>query len=130
MRKLFDRALDYALHLIALALLLGITLIFWWHYDRSQNQIQQSAILEAQDFSQSVAQFRNFYANTIVPAAAMHEGMIVTHDYQNIPGSIPLPATFAIDFGDLLSSNSNYSVRLFSDMPFEWRENAGICDNF
>ncbi|AHF02070.1 histidine kinase [Thiomicrospira aerophila AL3] len=129
MQRFFDRLWDYSLQLVAVALLIGISVIFWWHYDRSQAYIKLSAIEEAQDFSKSVAQFRNFYANTIIPALAMHD-IQVTHDYLNIPGSVPLPATFAIDFGDLLSSNSNYKVRLFSDMPFEWRKDAGVRDDF
>lgn len=129
MKRFYIWLVDYASPLIAIALILGITTVFWWHYERSQSNLQQVAIEDARNFSQSVAQFRNFYASTIVPAARIHNAPI-THDYLNIPGAMPLPATFAIDFGEKLSANSNYRVRLYSDLPFTWRKDGGLRDDF
>lgn len=120
---------DYASPLIAFALVLGISSVFWWHYERSQTHMKEVAIDDVRNFSKSVAQFRNFYASTIVPAVRMHN-IPITHDYLKIPGAVPLPATFAIDFGDKISQNSDYRVRLYSDMPFSWRENGGVRDSF
>lgn len=91
--------------------------------------MKEVAIDDVRNFSKSVAQFRNFYASTIVPAVRMHN-IPITHDYLKIPGAVPLPATFAIDFGDKISQNSDYRVRLYSDMPFSWRENGGVRDSF
>ncbi len=129
MKRFMIWMVDYASPIIALALILGISSVFWWHYERSQTHMKAVAVDDARNFSKSVAQFRNFYASTIVPAVQMHN-VPITHDYLKIPGAIPLPATFAIDFGDKISQNSNYRVRLYSDMPFSWRENGGIRDSF
>ena len=120
---------DYASPLIAFALVLGISSVFWWHYERSQTHMKEVAVDDVRNFSKSVAQFRNFYASTIIPAVRMHN-IPITHDYLKIPGAVPLPATFAIDFGDKISKNSDYRVRLYSDMPFSWRENGGVRDSF
>lgn len=129
MKKFIIWLVDYASPLIALALILGISSVFWWHYERSQTHMKAVAIDDVRNFSKSVAQFRNFYASTIIPAVRMHN-IPITHDYLKIPGAVPLPATFAIDFGDKISQNSDYRVRLYSDMPFSWRENGGVHDDF
>jgi len=129
MKRFIIWLVDYASPLIALALVLGISSVFWWHYERSQSHLKEVAVDDVRNFSKSVAQFRNFYASTIVPAVRMHN-IPITHDYLKIPGAVPLPATFAIDFGDKISKNSDYRVRLYSDMPFSWRENGGVRDSF
>lgn len=129
MKRFMIWLVDYASPLIALALILGISSVFWWHYERSQTHMKEVAIDDVRNFSKSVAQFRNFYASTIIPAVRMHN-IPITHDYLKIPGAVPLPATFAIDFGDKISQNSDYRVRLYSDMPFSWRENGGVHDDF
>jgi PAS domain S-box-containing protein len=129
MKRLTLWLVDHASSLIALVLILSITSVFWWHYQRSQNHLQAVALDDVSSFSKSVAQFRNFYASTIVPAVKMHN-VPITHEYLTIPGAVPLPATFAIDFGDKISQNSDYRVRLYSDLPFSWREGGGVRDAF
>ncbi len=129
MKRFYIWLVDHASPLIALGLVVSITSVFWWHYERSQNHLNAVALDDAKAFSSSVAQFRNFYANTIIPAVALNK-VPVTHNYLNIPGAVPLPATFAIDFGDTISKDSNYRVRLYSDMPFSWRVGGGLRDDF
>lgn len=129
MKRFYIWLVDHASPLIALALVVSITSVFWWHYERSQNHLNAVALDDAKAFSSSVAQFRNFYANTIIPAVALNK-VPITHNYLNMPGAVPLPATFAIDFGDTISKDSNYRVRLYSDMPFSWRVGGGLHDDF
>ncbi|MDR9498036.1 MAG: ATP-binding protein [Hydrogenovibrio sp.] len=115
--------------LIAVFLILGISVVFWLHYVQTEQRSHRIAVEDASNFSHSVAQYRNFYATQIIPALDQYD-VPVTHDYAIEDGSIPLPATFAIDFGDKLSEESQYRVRLYSDQPFAWRENGGIRDAF
>ncbi|WP_052501505.1 ATP-binding protein [Thiomicrospira microaerophila] len=129
MKKFYLWLVDYLAPILAVMLVVGISSVFWLHIKTSQQHLHQVAIEDAKNFSGSVAQFRNFYADTIVPAVRQHH-VPITHDYLNIPGSIPLPATFAIDFGEKLSQNSHYKVRLYSDLPFSWREGGGLRDKF
>ncbi|MBN2866673.1 MAG: response regulator [Thiotrichales bacterium] len=115
---------------LGLALLLGLGWVFWNNFHQNKLVSDQIALDDAKNFTYSVSQFRNFYANTILPPL-QKKGITVTHDYHNLSGSVPLPATFATDFGEYLSSNTqSYKVRLFSDLPFSWRENGGIRDAF
>ena len=86
MKRFIVWLVDYASPLIALALILGISSVFWWHYNRSNEHFQEVAIDDVRNFSKSVAQFRNFYASTIIPAVAKHN-IPITHDYLNIPGA-------------------------------------------
>lgn len=129
MKRFIVWLVDYASPLIALALILGISSVFWWHYNRSNEHFQEVAIDDVRNFSKSVAQFRNFYASTIIPAVSKHN-IPITHDYLNIPGAVPLPATFAIDFGKKIAQNSDYRVKLYSDLPFSWRKDGGLTGDF
>lgn len=129
MKKFYLWLVDYLAPILAITLVIGISSVFWLHIKTSEEHLHQVALEDAQNFSGSVAQFRNFYASTIVPAVRQHN-VPITHEYLTIPGSVPLPATFAIDFGDMLSEQSNYKVRLYSDLPFSWREGGGLRDEF
>jgi eukaryotic-like serine/threonine-protein kinase len=55
-----------------------------------------------------------------------------THDYITRPGKVPLPATFTIDLGRVLSEcgKSGMQVRLYSNYPFKSRKNGGPQDDF
>ncbi|MGE4501665.1 MAG: PAS domain S-box protein [Thiomicrospira sp.] len=129
MRTFFNWLVEFLSPILAVLLFVGISLVFWSHYEQSQKHANEIAIEDAKNFSSSVAQFRNFYATTILPALKSYN-VPITHDYLTRPGALPLPATFAIDFGEKLSANSDYRVRLYSDKPFSWRKNAGIRDAF
>lgn len=113
---------------LAFVLILGSAFVLWYANQETNKINKAAAISDAKNFSSSVAQFRNFYATTIVPSAKKH-GMELSHDYKNKDGTLPLPATFAKDFGHSLSSEgSNFQVKLYSDMPFPWRNEK--LDNF
>jgi len=106
---------------LAFILIVGSAFVLWYTNKETNKINKETAISDAQHFSSSVAQFRNFYAKTIVPAASKH-GVEISHNYKNKEGILPLPATFAKDFGHSLSSDdSNFQVKLYSDKPFPWR---------
>lgn len=127
--KHLTRWVEHLSPAIAFVLILGILGIFWLHYQQSEQRAHQIALEDAANFSESVVKFRNFYAKQIIPALDKYD-VPISHDYSIEEGSIPLPATFAIDFGDSLSESSHYKVRLYSDQPFLWRENGGTRDAF
>ena len=112
--------------ILAFVLILGSAAVLWNTHQKTKELNQRSAVIDAKDFASSVSQFRNFYSKTIVPAARS-QGMKISHDYIEKDDSIPLPATFAKDFGQSLSlSNSAYTVKLFSDQPFPWRKDQKL----
>ncbi|PWR00458.1 response regulator [Leucothrix pacifica] len=118
----------YIVFILALFLILGSGFVLWRSYNEATKLNQASAIEDTTRFAQSVAQFRNFYSKTIVPKAN-EAGLAVTHDYLDRENALPLPATFAKDFGSFLESeNTEYQVRLYSDKPFPWRTKTDLDD--
>lgn len=108
--------------ILAFVLIIGSGIVLWHTHNETNNINKTAAITDAEHFAASVAEFRNFYSKIVVPVAKK-EGMEITHDYVDQDGKLPLPATFAKDFGHSLSSeSSNFSVKLYSDKPFPWRD--------
>ena len=106
---------------LAFVLIMGSAVVLWYTHKETNDINKAAAISDVEHFATSVSKFRNFYSKVVVPAAKEH-GMTITHDYLEKSGRLPLPATFAKDFGHSLSSeNSNFSVKLYSDLPFPWR---------
>ncbi|PUE52175.1 response regulator [Limnohabitans parvus] len=107
----------------------GLWVVFYT-YQSSEVVVQQYAAESAQTHAASVTQFRNFYAQELVPRA-VQSGMTVTHDYKSQDNALPLPATLTIDLGHYLSKvDGGTQVRLYSDLPFPWRESERSLDDF
>ena len=108
----------------AFFLIIGSAVVMWKIHKNTTNIYNNTAISDVENFAASVSQFRNFYSKKIVPIAKEH-GMTLTHDYAHQAGTLPLPATFAKDFGESLSSSSSsFSVKLYSGLPFPWRNES------
>jgi PAS domain S-box-containing protein len=124
------RVYAYLIPIFGLLLLLGAAaMLGYLRHEMTQLQ-RNSAVQEAEHFSASITEFRNFYSAEIVPRARA-SGMEITHAYRQSPNALPLPATFALDFGEFLSRNREVStVQLFSDLPFPWRSGQRPLDDF
>ena len=47
------------------------------------------------------------------------EHVKVVHDYENIPGAIPIPATLSLELGKVIGEQqNNIAYRFVSDYPF------------
>ena len=113
-----------------MALLLSAALVVYYTYKASEQMVLQYATDSAQEHAESVTQFRNFYAQELVPRAA-RAGVEVTHDYKAKDNALPLPATLTIELGHYLSQvDGGTQVRLYSDLPFPWREQERRLDDF
>ena len=113
------------------ALLIAICCwIVFYTYAASERMVYQYAVESAQAHADSITQFRNFYAQELVPRA-VKGGMAITHDYKNRDNALPLPATLTIDLGHYLSVvDGGTQVRLYSDRPFPWRQKERQLDDF
>ncbi len=99
-------------------------------YRSSEAMVRQYATESAQTHAALVTQFRNFYAQELVPRA-VKGGVVITHDYKSMPNALPLPATLTIELGHYLSKvDGGTQVRLYSDQPFPWRESERALDDF
>jgi hypothetical protein len=63
---------------------------------------------------------------------AMAAGVLVTHDYEERKGAMPLPATLTRRAAGHISerSESGMRVRLYSDYPWKFRKDGGPQDPF
>jgi class 3 adenylate cyclase len=74
--------------------------------------------------------FHSFYSTDVV-ARAKEAGIVVSDDYKNIPGAIPVPATFSIELAEKITETENgVSTRLYSNFPFSNRLNGGPRDKY
>lgn len=116
----------YIVFILATILILGSGYVLWRSYNEASEMNKVSALEDAERFTESVAQFRTFYSKVIVPKATA-AGVIITHNYLNQDNALPLPATFAKDFGHFLKhEDAGYQVRLYSDKPFPWRHDTEL----
>ena len=121
---------NYLIPIFGLVLLLGAAAMLGYLRHEMMQLQRNAAVGEAKHFSASVTEFRNFYSAEIVPRA-LTSGMEITHAYRQRPNALPLPATFALDFGEFLSRDRDgFSVQLFSDLPFPWRTGQRPLDAF
>lgn len=129
MSKLYKFVVDYFLFLMSALFLVGITFIFWKNYESNTHIAREIALEEAKNFALGMVQARNFYTSEILPIINAN-GATVTHEFKDIHGSFPLPATYAKTFGDFISNHhvGGYQARMYSDMPFEWRDQ--VLDQF
>ena len=93
---------------------------------------EQLSRRQATDMSRIINDIRTLYANDVVGRVlqAPHGTEITaTDNFREVPGAIPIPATFSIELGRLTSAQDN-TVRyeFLSDLPFIGREPHTLDD--
>lgn len=119
------RRSGYWLIVVVLAMLTGLPLAVWLDIsDLSESALRR----QARDMSSLVTSIRSYYsANVVGRVLAAHQagdvsGTVVSHNYANIPGAIPLPATLSLELGDVIKEQqANITYRFLSDLPFKNR---------
>jgi len=119
------RRSGYWLVVVVLAMLAGLPLAVWLDIsDLSESALRR----QARDMSSLVTSIRSYYsANVVGRVLAAHQagdvsGTVVSHNYANIPGAIPLPATLSLELGDVIKEQqANITYRFLSDLPFKNR---------
>jgi class 3 adenylate cyclase len=79
---------------------------------------------QASDMNSLITSVRGFYAKDVVGRVLAAPGVAtqVIHNYQEIPGAIPIPATLSLQLGKVISEEqSNIAYRFISDYPFRGR---------
>jgi len=129
--RFVSRALKrWPLQAVGGALMVVSMWVVMYTYESSERVVFQYAKESAQEHAESVTQFRNFYAQELVPRA-MKAGVAVTHDYKSRDNALPLPATLTIELGHYISQvDGGTQVRLYSDLPFPWRAGERALDDF
>lgn len=106
---------------LLIVLLLGLPIAVWLDM---QNLTR--AILERQagDLNAMITNIRNYYSGNVVARILAQHGsdIRVLHNYESVPGAIPIPATLSLELGSIIGGKqSNFSYRFVSDFPFSNR---------
>ncbi len=124
------RGRSLALILVVLVLLLGLPLAVWLDL---RNLTDEALRRQASDLNSVITSVRGFYASDVVGrilAAPPGTTTQVTHNYQSIPGALPIPATLSLELGHVISEQQhNIAYRFVSDYPFKNRAPHGL-DSF
>src|SRR6476646_7443935 len=109
-----------ALILLVLALLAGLPVAVWLDL---RNLTETSLLRQAKDLNSVVSSVRGYYASNVVGRVLASPGSTqVIHNYENVPGAIPIPATLSLELGRVISEQqANISYRFVSDFPFKNR---------
>ena len=113
---------------LVLALLVGLPATVWLDL---RNLTETSLLRQAKDLNSVVSSVRGYYASNVVGRVlASPSETKVLHNYESIPGAIPIPATLSLELGRVISEQQkNISYRFVSDFPFKNRA-PHTLDNF
>ncbi len=87
---------------------------------------------QANDLNSMITSIRGYYASAVVRRVLENHGANtqVVHNYESVPGAIPIPATLSLELGRVIADKqSNVSYRFISDYPFRGRS-AHTLDQF
>jgi len=105
---------------LVILLLAGLPLAVWLDL---RSLSERSLSLQASDINSLITSVRTYYATNIVSRVLATPGHSeVVHNYEDIPGAIPIPATLSLELGRVIGEQqSNIVYRFMSDYPFKDR---------
>ena len=114
------RAHSWMLVPLVLLLLAGLPAAVWLDL---RNLSEAALRLQATDINSLVTSVRTYYAGSIVDRVMSIPGHSeVVHNYETVPGAIPIPATLSLELGKVIGEQqSNIAYRFVSDYPFRDR---------
>jgi adenylate cyclase len=79
---------------------------------------------QAGEISRIIDEMRAFYGSDVVGRVLQAHGAVTaTHNYRDVAGAIPIPATLSIELGKRISAqDGSVKYRFVSDLPFRGRE--------
>ena len=95
-----------------------------------RTQMELESLDNARAISRLILEFRRYYNLEIVARVQKAQGpVVVTENYHDIAGAIPIPATMSIELAELLSrklKESPFSFAFLSDRPFSNRQRPAL----
>jgi signal transduction histidine kinase len=114
------RSRGFIFGLLVAALLAGLPIAVWLDLSTLSDAALQR---QAGDLNSAITSVRGYYASNVVGRVLASPGPPqVVHNYQTIPGAIPIPATLSLELGRVISEQQrNIEYRFVSDYPFKDR---------
>ena len=118
--SLAQRSRSPVLVALVLVLLAGLPLVVWLDL---RNLAEASLRRQAGDINSIVTGVRGYYAANVVGRVLSGTTPTrVVHNYEAVPGAIPIPATLSLELGGVISAEQkNITYRFLSDYPFAHR---------
>ncbi|HUI21393.1 MAG TPA: adenylate/guanylate cyclase domain-containing protein [Methylocella sp.] len=117
-----EKKLPRALILIFLVVLLlvGLPTAVWLDLHQAT---EASLLRQASDLNSVISSVRGYYSRAVVGRVLAAPGStMVSHNYETIPGAIPIPATMSLELGRVINEQQqNITYRFVSDYPFKNR---------
>src|ERR1700733_10090406 len=106
--------------LVIVVLLLALPLAVWLDLT---NLSEVAVRRQASDLNSVITSVRGYYATNVVARVLANPGSTqVVHNYEAIPGAIPIPATLSLELGKVIGQQQeNINYRFVSDFPFKNR---------
>jgi len=122
------RSRSWVLVLIVVTLLAGLPIAVWLDL----HALAETALrTQAGDLNSIISSVRGYYAANVVGRVLASPGSTqVLHNYTEVPGAIPIPATLSLELGGVINAQqSNITFRFISDFPFKGRA-PHVIDDF
>lgn len=102
------------------AVLICLPLAVWLDL---RNLSTETLSSQARDVSVMISDIRGYHANNVVGRILAANGKAApVHNYQDVPGGIPIPATLSPDLGAVIGQRARaVQYRFVSDYPFKGR---------
>jgi adenylate cyclase len=120
MKKIHSAKVSLFLVLLVLLLLAGLPVAVWLDLsDLADTNLRR----QAADLNSVISSVRGYYATNVVGRVLASPGTTkVVHNYQDVDGAIPIPATLSLELGRVISEQQhNITYRFVSDYPFKNR---------
>jgi adenylate cyclase len=118
MKSLFGGKIGSVLLLLVALLLVGLPVAVWLDLT---NLAETNLNRQASDLNSIISSVRSYYATNVVGRILAAPGIAtqVVHNYKDVPGAIPIPATLSLELGRVISERQhNIAYRFVSDYPF------------
>ncbi len=105
---------------VVLAGLIGLPFAVWMDM---RNLSEETLTRQAAELNSIISDIRSYYASNVIGRVLQNHGEAKpTHDYPDVPGGIPIPATLSIELGEVVGKkNFGVEYRFVSDVPFKGR---------
>ncbi len=113
---------------LVVVLLAGLPIAVWLDL---RNLSEDLLRRQASDMNSLITSVRGFYSKNVVGRILAAPGIAtqVIHNYQDIPGAIPIPATLSLELGKVINEQqNNINYRFVSDFPFKGRSPHAMDD--
>ncbi len=102
--------LNHSLWVVAIIILglVAVPIAIWLDLRHLSDQNLQ---VQVTSFDSIISEIRGYYSRNVVGRIQLNSGRNqVLHNYQEIPGAIPIPATLSIELGDLISFRARIGI--------------------